>query len=112
MLFISEMLREVMKFWIEIGAITFLNLKSPEECCPENVRLTVFSERVAAFCATQELSRRFVRAPGLHLPHISRVVTAFRAFNPYSGQRPQFLLFLTNNGNELLGTMLDNLANL
>jgi hypothetical protein len=72
--------------------------------------LAVFSERVVAFCATQELSRRFIRTTRLHLPHVGGVVAAFGAFDSHCWKRPQFLFLFAYHGYELLRIMLYDLA--
>jgi hypothetical protein len=72
--------------------------------------LTVLPEGIVAFGAAQKLSGGFVCTSCLHLPDVSRVVAAFWAFNPDSGQRPQLLLFLPDNGDKLLGTVLNNFS--
>jgi hypothetical protein len=45
------------------------------------------------------------------LPHVSGVVSAFRAFDSNGWQRPQFLLFFAYHSHKLLRIMLDNLGN-
>ncbi len=72
--------------------------------------LAVFPECVAAFCASQKLSRRLVGTSRLHLPYICSVISTFRAFDPDRGKSPKLLFLFADNSYKLLGTMLDNLS--
>ena len=87
-----------------------INKNILEKTCDESERLAVFSERVVAFRAAQKLSRRFVRAPRLHLPDICSVVSAFGALDSNGRKCSELLFLLTYHGYKLLGIMLDHLA--
>jgi hypothetical protein len=71
---------------------------------------SVFSEGVAAFCATHKLRGCFVAASRLHLPNINKHVPAFGAFHPEGWQRIQFLVFFSYNGYQLLQIVLNDPA--
>ena len=59
----------------------------------ETVNLGVFSERVVAFCAAEELGRCFVAAPRLDLPDINQHVAAFWALHPHGRHRVHLIFF-------------------
>jgi hypothetical protein len=59
-------------------------------------RLCVFAECVVTFCTSEEECGAFVAASGLHLPVVSKVVSAFWT-GFFGGWQSPYLMFLTNH---------------
>ncbi len=69
--------------------------------------LAIFSECIAAFWTTHKLGRGFIRAPSLHKPNISSIVSAPWAFNAYRWQSVKLCLLLADYRHHLLCRMLN-----
>jgi hypothetical protein len=82
--------------------------------CPKNFcslaaasGLAVFSEGMVAFGAAEELRGSFISTTGLNLPNIDEVVAAFGAFLLDGRHCADFLVFLSDDGYELLEVVMD-----
>jgi hypothetical protein len=62
---------------------------------------------VIALSASEKLRGCFISTTGLNLPDVNEVVATFGAFLPDSGHSADFLIFLSDDGYQLLEIMVD-----